>query len=131
MFYSMETNKSFEEVSKYLEIAVAYNKFGVLHVHNLGDTLRNKGIDFKEESKVFEVCNPNYANKILEQDMLLNTVLPCRISIYTEKNTTKIAILKPSKMFESMTTNHTILKLALEIDEIMIKLIEESKNREA
>lgn len=123
MFYVVETNKSFEELAKDLEAEVPNHKFGVLHIHNLGETLRSKGIDFKEQSKVFEVCNPMYANQIIEQDMTLNTVLPCRISIYTENGTTKIAILKPSEMFKTMTENTTVLELAKEIDQVMIKIV--------
>lgn len=127
MFYSVETNKSFDELSSALEAEVPEHKFGVLHIHNLGETLRSKGIDFKEESKVFEVCNPMYANQIIAQDMLLNTVLPCRISIYTQNGTTKISILKPSEMFKTMTTNEKVLSLALEIDEVMIKIVDSVK----
>lgn len=124
MFYKVETNKSFEELSADLEAEVPNHKFGVLHIHNIAETLRSKGIDFKEESKVFEVCNPMYANKIIAEDMTLNTVLPCRISIYTENGTTKIAILKPSKMFETLTKNTTVLELSKEIDEVMIKIVD-------
>lgn len=127
MFYEVETNKSFEELSTALEAEVPNHKFGVMHIHNIGETLRSKGIDFKEQSKVFEVCNPNYANQILAQDMLYNTVLPCRISIYTENGKTKISILKPSEMFKSMTTDPVITKLALEIDEVMMKIVDSVK----
>lgn len=127
MFYKVTTDKSFEELSDALEAEVPNHKFGVLHIHNLGETLRSKGIDFKEQSKVFEVCNPIYANKIIEQDMTLNTVLPCRISIYTENTTTYIAILKPSEMFKTLTENVTVLELAKEIDEVMIKIVDSIK----
>jgi len=44
-----------------------------------GATLRSKGIDFEEECRVFEVCNPVQAAKVLASDMRLNMALPCRI----------------------------------------------------
>ena len=81
MYYITETKKSFEQASMDLESAVKRHNFGVLHVHDLGTTLRSKGIVFDEQCKVFEVCNPAQAAKVLSADMRLNMALPCRISV--------------------------------------------------
>jgi uncharacterized protein (DUF302 family) len=35
--------------------------FGVLAVHDLGNTLRSKGLPFSEQCRIFEVCNPKQA----------------------------------------------------------------------
>ena len=43
MYYVVETDKSFEQASKDLDAAVRDHNFGVLHVHDLGNTLRGKG----------------------------------------------------------------------------------------
>src|SRR5450756_2693129 len=83
MYYIVESNKSFEQAATDLEAAVKRNEFGVLHIHDLGATLRSKGIAFAENCKVFEVCNPGQAGKVLSTDMRLNMALPCRISVYT------------------------------------------------
>ena len=56
MYYIVESNKSFGQASTDLETAVTQNGFGVLHVHDLGATLRSKGMAFDQECKVFEVC---------------------------------------------------------------------------
>ena len=79
MYYIVETHKSFDQASADLDAAVKRNGFGVLHVHDLGSTLRSKGIAFEEQCKVFEVCNPAQAAKVLSTDMRLNMALPCRI----------------------------------------------------
>ena len=63
MFHVVESEKSFEQAATDLSEAVQRNGFGILHVHDLGATLRKKGIPFKEECKVFEVCNPKQAGK--------------------------------------------------------------------
>jgi uncharacterized protein (DUF302 family) len=39
MYYVVESNKSFEQASTDLEAAVKRNEFGVLHIHDLGNTL--------------------------------------------------------------------------------------------
>ncbi len=91
MYAIVETPKPFVQAVADLESAVKNHGFGVLHIHNLGTTLRNKGIGFAEECKIFEVCNPQQAANVLSCDMRLNRALPCRISVYTEQGQTKSA----------------------------------------
>ena len=67
MYYIVETDKTFSQAATDLDAAVLRNNFGVLHVHDLGATLRGKGIAFDEECKIFEVCNPGQAAKVYWQ----------------------------------------------------------------
>ena len=127
MYYIVETSKSFSQASTDLESAVALNGFGILHVHNLGATLRNKGISFDEECKVFEVCNPVQAAKVLSADMRLNMALPCRISVYTENGKTKIGLIKPEKMLSALSNDPALVEVAKEVEEKTIKMLDESK----
>jgi uncharacterized protein (DUF302 family) len=127
MYYIVETNKSFNQASIDLESAVVRNGFGILHVHDLGTTLRNKGIAFDEECKVFEVCNPGQAAKVLSTDMRLNMVLPCRISVYTEKGKTKIGLIKPEQMLSALSKDAALVQVAREVEEKTIKMVDESK----
>lgn len=69
MYYIVETDKSFENAVNDLETAVKSHGFGILHIHDLGATLRSKGIEFEEQCKVFEICNPMQAAKVLSIDM--------------------------------------------------------------
>ena len=64
----------------------------MLHIHNLGATLRSKGIAFDGECRVFEICNPGQAAKVLSVDMRLNMALPCRVSVYSEQGKVKIGV---------------------------------------
>jgi uncharacterized protein (DUF302 family) len=127
MYYIVETNKSFNQASTDLESAVVRNGFGILHVHDLGTTLRNKGITFDEECKVFEVCNPGQAAKVLSTDMRLNMVLPCRISVYTEKGKTKIGLIKPVQMLSALSKDAALVQVAKEVEGKTIKMVDESK----
>ncbi len=127
MDYVVETPKSFDQASADLEIAVKNNGFGVLHIHNLGETLRSKGMDFKENCRVFDVCNPQQASKVLQTDMRLNMALPCRISVYTENNQTRIGFLKPTKMVSALTSDLTIQIIAHEVEDIILKIVNETK----
>ena len=71
MYYIVDTPKTFTQAAADLEAAVVAHNFGVLHVHDLGGTLRSKGIAFEEQCKIFEVCNPMQAAKVLQTDMRL------------------------------------------------------------
>jgi len=127
MYYIVESKKSFEQASTDLEAAVKNHKFGVLHVHDLGATLRSKGVEFADQCKVFEVCNPGQAAKVLATDMRLNMALPCRISVYTEKNKTMIGLIKPVQMLSALSQDTTLIQVAKEVEADTIKMIDEAK----
>jgi uncharacterized protein (DUF302 family) len=127
MYYIAETEKSFEQASQDLETEVKNLGFGVLHIHNLGDTLRSKGVEFDENCKVFEVCNPKQAAKVLSIDMRLNMALPCRISVYTERGTTKIGLIEPAKMLAGLSDDPSLLEVAKEVEEKTIQMIDNAK----
>jgi uncharacterized protein (DUF302 family) len=127
MYYIAESNKSFEQAATDLEAAVKRHEFGVLHIHDLGTTLRSKGIAFAENCKVFEVCNPGQAGRVLSTDMRLNMALPCRISVYTEMGKTRIGMIEPAPMLASLSQDPTLLKIAHEVEAQTRKMIDESK----
>jgi len=127
MYYIVETAKSFEQAVTDLETAVKNYGFGVLHIHDLGGTLRGKGITFDEECKVFEVCNPQQAAKVLSTDMRLNMALPCRISVFTENAKTKIGLIKPAQMLSALSQDKTLLATAREVEEKTIQMIDAAK----
>ena len=116
MYYIVETDKSFDQASTDLAAAVVRHGFGVLHVHDLGGTLRGKGMAFDEECKVFEVCNPGQAAKVLSTDMRLNMALPCRISVFTDKGQTKIGLIKPVPMLSTLSQDAALVQVAQEVE---------------
>ncbi|MCF8186100.1 MAG: DUF302 domain-containing protein [Sulfuritalea sp.] len=127
MYYIVETKKSFNQAVTDLELAVIRNGFGVLHVHDLATTLRAKGISFIEECKIFEVCNPIQAAKVLSTDMRLNMALPCRISVFTENGKTKIGLIKPAKMLSALSKDLTLAEIAKEVEASTIKMVDEAQ----
>ncbi|MCP5345209.1 MAG: DUF302 domain-containing protein, partial [Pseudomonadales bacterium] len=106
---------------------VKRNGFGVLHVHDLGGTLRSKGMDFKEQCRVFEVCNPQQAAKVLASDMRLNMALPCRISVFTDGDKTFLGLIKPAEMLASLSQDDALGEVAAQVESSTIKMIDEAK----
>ncbi len=127
MYYIVETNKSFNQASADLESAVKHHGFGVLHVHDLGTTLRSKGIAFDEECRIFEVCNPGQAAKVLAADMRLNMALPCRISVFTEKGKTKIGLIKPMQMLSALSQESALVQVAKAVEEKTMQMVDDAK----
>lgn len=127
MYYIIETEKSFTSAVADLESSVVNHGYGVLHIHDLGTTLRSKGIEFAEECKIFEVCNPVQAAKVLAIDMCLNMALPCRISVFTEKSVTKIGMIKPEKMLAALSLDAALAEVAKEVEKKTIQIIDEAK----
>jgi uncharacterized protein (DUF302 family) len=127
MYYVVETGKTFEHAAADLEVTVKRNGFGVLHVHDLGGTLRSKGIAFEQQCKVFEICNPAQAAKVLAADMRLNMALPCRISVYTHQGKTFIGLIRPMPMLAALSKDPAAAQVAREVEELMVRMVDEAK----
>ena len=127
IYYIKDSDKRFEQAVADLETAIVSNGFGVLHIHDLGATLRKKGVAFEEECRVFECCNPEHAGRILASDMRLNMALPCRISVYTEKGQTRIGMIKPRSILAGLSSNPDLESTASEVESKTIAMIDEAK----
>ncbi len=127
MYYIVESGKSFDQASADLEAAVKRHGFGVLHVHDLGNSLRSKGIVFDKQCRVFEVCNPGQAAKVLSADMRLNMALPCRISVFTEQGRTRIGFIRPKPMLAALSQDPALTRIAAEVEEKITQMVEEAK----
>ncbi|MFM1896151.1 MAG: hypothetical protein RLZZ385_1225 [Pseudomonadota bacterium] len=126
MYYILDSDKSFDQAVTDLQEAVKRHGFGVLHIHDLGNTLRSKGVDFKEQCKVFEVCNPQQAAKVLASDMRLNMALPCRISVFTDQQRTRIGLIRPEAMLASLSDDPALRAVAGEVDAVTRIMVDEA-----
>ena len=84
-------------------------------------------MEFNNECKVFEVCNPAQAAKVLATDMRLNMALPCRISVFTENGKTKIGLIRPAQMLSGLSQDAGLAQIAEEVEEKTIQMIDDAK----
>ncbi len=126
-YYLVDSDKAFDDAVADLDAAVKRNGFGVLHVHDLGATLRGKGVAFDEQCKVLEVCNPQQAAKVLASDMRLNMALPCRISVFTEGGKTKIGLIRPVRMLSALSQDPALRDVAQDVEQRTIQMIDEAR----
>jgi len=125
MNYTVTTDKTVNETVQALEETVKANKFGVLHIHNVKETLNEKGVPFANECQILDVCNPHKAKEILSTDMLMSMVLPCKISVYTDNNQTKISMMTPTSVFSKV--NDSLDDLAKDVELSLKKIIDQAK----
>jgi uncharacterized protein (DUF302 family) len=116
-FFIVHTDQSFESACTNLEAAVLAEGYSILAVHDLGHSLRSKGIDFPENCRVFEVCNPQQAAKVLKLDMALCMALPCRIAVYTEAGRARIGMIRPADQLSRLSPNPELIDGGQQVEE--------------
>jgi len=125
MLHIVESKKPLARVAADLEQAVVRHKFGILGVHDLKAKMAEKGVPFARECRVFEVCNPHQAKKVLESSLELSTALPCRISIYEDGGVTKLATIRPTALIE-LYRNAELKGVADEVEATLISIMAEA-----
>jgi uncharacterized protein (DUF302 family) len=125
MLIKLPAGKTVSEAAAALQVAVQANHFGVMQVHNLKETMAKKGVEFARECLIFEVCQPQQAKKVLDQDMSVSTALPCRISIYEEDGKTILASLKPTALLAMFNTPQ-LKGVAQEVEDTIVKIMSEA-----
>jgi uncharacterized protein (DUF302 family) len=125
MLIKLPTAKTVTEAATALQATVQANHFGVMQVHNLTETMAKKGVEFAHECLIFEVCHPQQAKKVLDENMSVSTVLPCRISIYEENGKTTLATLKQTAMLALFNTPQ-LGPVAQEVEDTIFKIMKEA-----
>ena len=125
MLIKIPTDKSVSGAAAALQAAVQANHFGVMQIHNLKETMAKKGVEFARECLIFEVCQPQQAKKVLDENMSVSTALPCRISIYEEGGKTILATLKPTTLLAMFTTPQ-LKGVAQEVEDTLVKIMKEA-----
>ena len=119
------TTKPLDQACADLEAAVPNHQFGVMTTHNLKQTMAKKGVEFARECRIFEVCNPHQAKKVLEANIGISTALPCRISVYEEDGRVHFATVKPTAML-GMFGAEGVEAVAEEVEETMMAIMDEA-----
>jgi uncharacterized protein (DUF302 family) len=117
--------KPLERLVADLEQAISRHKFGVLGVHDLRAKMAEKGVSFARECRVFEVCNPHQAKKVLEANLEISTALPCRISVYEEGGKTRLATIKPAALI-GLYPNPELKGVAQEVETTPVLIMDEA-----
>jgi len=124
MNYKKETIKSFEEVLKSLQEKVPANGFRILHIHDVKQTLKEKGFDIDNYS-IVEVCNAKFANCVINVNKEYGVMMPCKINVYSDEGKTVILTPEPTIMASRFGMTG-IEDIAGDVDAALKKIIDES-----
>jgi len=125
MLRLVESRKSLTTLAADLERAVTAHKFGVLGIHDLRAKMAEKGVTFDRECRIYEVCNPHQAKKVLEANLEISTALPCRISLYEEGGATKLATISPTALI-GLYPNPELRQVAEEVEATLVAIMKDA-----
>lgn len=125
MVYIEKSQKSVQEVVNKLQEIISEHKFGVQHIHNVKEKLKEKGLELGEECQIVDICNPVIAKEFLSVDMSLSSIMPCKISIYSDKGETYIAMNSLVQLVDDI--NPDLIETAQDAQDKLLKIIEEIK----
>lgn len=124
--YKIKTDKSFEMAIEDLKKSLGNNNFGVLWELNFKDKLKEKGLDFKNNFKILEVCNPKQAKEVLEKNIEVGYFLPCKMVVYEHENSVFIGMIKPTMLIGIME-DVELSNIASEVEKELMSAIDEAK----
>lgn len=125
MLYQIKSNKPLDEIERGLQESAVRHKFGVIAVHDLQETLKKKGVDLAMECRIYEVCNPGQAKKVLDADGAISTALPCRISVYGSPKGYTLATMRPTEMMKAFE-NPAIEPVAREVEAVILQMMQDA-----
>ncbi len=119
-----DTPKSVDTFIEDIQKVLPEYKFGLQHIHNPPEKMRDKGVEFDHECKILDICNPFIAKEILSEDITLSSIIPCRISVYNKDGQTVVAFNSFVQMIDDL--NPDLLEIAQEAQDTITKIIEKS-----
>lgn len=125
MILKVHSNRPIADIEQALNESAARNKFGVLHVHDLRETMQKKGVDLAMQCRIYEVCNPHVAKQVLEADGSISTALPCRISVYGAEGDWTVATMLPTEMLKSFGSAE-IEPVAKEVEDVIVRMVKDA-----
>ncbi len=125
MLHIVKTQKTIAAIQKSFAEAAANHKFGLLGTHNLREKMNEKGVAFERDCLVFEVCNPSQAKKVLDGNMDISTLLPCRVSVYEKNGKRVLATIKPTVLLDFFN-NPELKQVAEEVEKTLFLIMDEA-----
>jgi uncharacterized protein (DUF302 family) len=125
--YTVESEKTIEEAILSLERNLKEYKFGILWQMDIPEKLQEKGVlAYTNPYRILEVCNPQEAANVLNQNEMAGYFLPCKIAVYKSNGQTKIGFPSPYALV-SMLNDNELKKIAKSIEDTLIKVLNQSK----
>ena len=124
--HTVKTQKNVDDAVSDLSTELKEIGFGVLETLDFKKILVDKGLEFEDNYRLMEVCNPKLAKQVLETNPDLGLLLPCTIAVYQKDNENYISLARPTSLL-SMASENNLKFSGEEIEDNLIKVIEKAK----
>ena len=125
MLLKITSTGPLENIERRLQDSAARHQFGIIATHDLQDAMKKKGVELQMECRIYEVCNPLQAKKVLESDGAISTALPCWISVYGSPAHYTLATMRPTELMKAFG-NPEIEPVAREVEEVLLEMMNEA-----
>lgn len=122
LIHEKKTKKGLNEAVEALTNNLSENKFGVLSMINFKNKLNDKGLELKGDYVVLEVCNPVQAKKLLDTNIHIGYVLPCKMVVRTENEQTYIGFANPEVligMFNELNVDNVVKEVVAALEKVI------------
>jgi uncharacterized protein (DUF302 family) len=124
--YTVQTLKTINQAVEDVTASLKEVGFGVLGILNFKEILQKKGLEFKDEYRLLEVCNPSSAKQALESNPEIGLLLPCTIAVYQRNNENFISLAKPTALLANIHDNR-LDKFGQEMEQKLVSAIQKVK----
>lgn len=124
--YTVKTLKTINQAVEDVTASLKEVGFGILGTLNFKEILQKKGLEFKDEYRLLEVCNPSAAKQALESNPEIGLLLPCTIAIYQKNHENFISLAKPTALLANIRDNK-LDKFGQEMEQKLVSAIQKVK----
>jgi len=122
--FTLPTDKSYAEAIEAVKEAAAAHSFRVSFVHDIAETLRERGFA-REPLSIIEMCNAKFASQALEEDVLIGLMLPCPVMVYEQDGDVLISTMRPT-LIDSLFPDAEITHIAREVEAKIFEIVQDA-----
>jgi uncharacterized protein (DUF302 family) len=122
--YTVQTEKPYEQAVQAVIDAAQTHNFRVQFVHDVAETLAEKGFD-REPVTIVEMCNARYASEVLARDVKIGLMLPCPVMVYEQSGKVSISTMKPS-LIGAFFPEAQLTEIAAEVEAQITAIVDEA-----
>ena len=122
--YTVRTDKPYREAVEAVTNAAAAQGYRVQFVHDVAQTLAEKGFD-REPVTIVEMCNARHASEVLARDIKIGLMLPCPVMVYEQSGETFISTMRPSLLGSFFPEAH-IDRIAAEVEAQITAIVDQA-----
>ncbi|MDE1725594.1 MAG: DUF302 domain-containing protein [Thaumarchaeota archaeon] len=124
--YTTKTEKTIDKTIEDITTNLKEIGFGVLGILDFKAILQKKGLNYKEEYRLLEVCNPGAAKQALESNPEIGLLLPCTIAVYQKDKENFISLARPTVLLATIKDSR-LDKMGSDIEQKLVDVIEKIK----